>query len=342
MWSPVTRVRHRVTIQNTHIRTCMQAIKTALPHLHSVMVKQSADGLPTHLKPQPLHVTVLGQIEFLFSEKNLAHHQCMRELVQRAQDGWIQLTDILDIPFVRELIRADQRALAPIVSLVGTSTKLRLRHDTGSDRYFVRSRRGDDPSDDEQSQSDAVESSSSSSDVADADEAQLHIALDESAVAASSDEIEESDLESVPESLASADEPWQGRVRWLPGKVAADFALMQYNVLADFLATPTEFPYVSEGNLRWSARLTKVLGVIEHVDADIVCLNEVQFSSQPSHNHCKHIGERLGSLGYTGQALKKTGDRDLDIGNAVFWKATFEIVAEREVSLDEALGKCVD
>lgn len=110
------------------------------------------------------------------------------------------------------------------------------------------------------------------------------------------------------------------------------FSVMTYNVLADELATSKAMPYASAASLAWLARLDKIVHAVAQVRPTILCMQEVQVSSNPSKHHYTAIASRLAPLGYHGKLLTKSRSRpDHDIGIAVFWTDAFVLLDKLNV-----------
>jgi CCR4-NOT transcription complex subunit 6 len=107
----------------------------------------------------------------------------------------------------------------------------------------------------------------------------------------------------------SADEPLPGRI-WLPRSCTRDqeasFTILSYNILADCYCTHRHFPYCDERWLRWDYRRKLITAELLKLNADIVCLQELEHSSF-EHELAPHM--RL--HGYEGAfACKRNGALD--------------------------------
>ncbi|KDD76993.1 hypothetical protein H632_c46p4, partial [Helicosporidium sp. ATCC 50920] len=93
----------------------------------------------------------------------------------------------------------------------------------------------------------------------------------------------------------------------------APLRVVSYNILADSLAQEHAHKlYRSQlpGVLSWPRRRRSLVGELRDLDADVICLQEVEHFAQLRHD--------LRALGYQGQYLQRTGGR-VD-GLATFWK----------------------
>lgn len=57
--------------------------------------------------------------------------------------------------------------------------------------------------------------------------------------------------------------------------VCKAFRVVQFNVLAGSLCAPDHFPNVQPRFLDWTARRQRILGALERIEPDIVCLEEL-------------------------------------------------------------------
>lgn len=57
--------------------------------------------------------------------------------------------------------------------------------------------------------------------------------------------------------------------------VSEAFRVVQFNVLAGSLCAPDHFPNVQPRHLDWIARRQRILGALERMEPDIVCLEEL-------------------------------------------------------------------
>lgn len=99
------------------------------------------------------------------------------------------------------------------------------------------------------------------------------------------------------------------------------FRVMQWNILADgySLSSPTEnFCAVPQHCLPWSFRYIQIMKHIEQVNADVICLEEV--------DHFEQIEKELETKGYKGDFMVRK-DSIVHHGIALFYKtSTFDIV----------------
>ena len=96
---------------------------------------------------------------------------------------------------------------------------------------------------------------------------------------------------------------------------SSEIKMMTFNVLAEQLGTPKSFPFVSQENLSWEIRSERILKYIKEVDADIVCLQEV--------DHPEEFFAALKDV-YADYKFHKKGGWHRD-GTMMLWKSRFEI-----------------
>jgi len=94
--------------------------------------------------------------------------------------------------------------------------------------------------------------------------------------------------------------------------MARSFRLASYNVMADSYVKPQWYPNVDPEILRWDRRKFALAERILRLDADIVCLQEVETDAYAL------IEKRLGSKGYEGVYAKKGSDKP--DGCAIFFR----------------------
>ncbi|KAM3860967.1 protein angel homolog 2 [Diretmus argenteus] len=101
------------------------------------------------------------------------------------------------------------------------------------------------------------------------------------------------------------------------GRTAFDFSVLSYNILSQDLLHDNAYLYrhCGPGVLSWENRLPNLLAEIQHYNADVVCLQEVQ----EDHYHTQ-IRPALQRLGYQCEYKKRTG-RKPD-GCAVVFKSS--------------------
>ncbi|XP_038045877.1 protein angel homolog 2-like [Patiria miniata] len=99
-----------------------------------------------------------------------------------------------------------------------------------------------------------------------------------------------------------------------PGS-GTEVSVMSYNVLAQCLIETNDYLYQScpAEVLRWDYRKEKLLKELRVADADIMCLQEVQFT-----HFCEFFSPELEKLGYAAVYQKRTGDKH--DGCALFYK----------------------
>lgn len=85
--------------------------------------------------------------------------------------------------------------------------------------------------------------------------------------------------------------------------MALSFSIASYNILADSYVQPKWYPNVSSENLRWDRRKFALAERIARLDADIICLQEVEADAYAL------LGGSLGAKGYSGVYAKKGSDK---------------------------------
>jgi mRNA deadenylase 3'-5' endonuclease subunit Ccr4 len=107
------------------------------------------------------------------------------------------------------------------------------------------------------------------------------------------------------------------------------FTVVTYNVLADSYVRRERYPHVSPELLDPAHRRAALLDHLAGLDADVLCLQEVEQATYSA------IAARLSSLGYSGSHCQKAG-RKPD-GCATFQRdATFARRAEARLEYDDA------
>lgn len=86
-------------------------------------------------------------------------------------------------------------------------------------------------------------------------------------------------------------------------------SLVTWNLLAPCYATATKYPWASPDELAWPARRKRILSKLAEMDADVVCLQEVEIATW------MELEQQLRDLGYDG-VLQQTS-RGHPVANAV-------------------------
>lgn len=112
--------------------------------------------------------------------------------------------------------------------------------------------------------------------------------------------------------------------------------VVSYNTLAEIYATKTQYPYAPLWVLSWSYRRLLLVAELRRLDADILCLQEVQADHFDS-----FLCPALKSLGYTGLYKQKTRDSMGKAGRvdgcALFYKTSrFALQSKHVVEFNEA------
>jgi mRNA deadenylase 3'-5' endonuclease subunit Ccr4 len=94
--------------------------------------------------------------------------------------------------------------------------------------------------------------------------------------------------------------------------MALSFRIASYNVLADSYVKPQWYPNVDPEILRWDRRKFALADGVARLDADIICLQEVEADAYAL------LEQSLGAKGCEGVYAKKGGDKP--DGCAVFFR----------------------
>jgi CCR4-NOT transcription complex subunit 6 len=102
-----------------------------------------------------------------------------------------------------------------------------------------------------------------------------------------------------------------------PGTIK--FRILSYNVLAELYATKQAYPYADSWLLSWPYRRALIMQELEHMQGDIVCLQEVQM------DHFEmHLSPFMHEMGFDGLFKSKSresmGQYGKVDGCATFWK----------------------
>lgn len=89
----------------------------------------------------------------------------------------------------------------------------------------------------------------------------------------------------------------------------APVSIASWNLLSPTFATPAKYPWASSEHLNWRSRQAKILDRLAEIDADVVCLQEVDVALWGE------LHNQLGDLGYEG-VLQETS-RGHPVANAV-------------------------
>ena len=103
-----------------------------------------------------------------------------------------------------------------------------------------------------------------------------------------------------------------------PEYFISTFRVVSYNILAEIYATKQMYPYCDAWMLSWPYRRSLLIQEISKIQADILCLQEVQ-----SDNYEYHLAPAMLELGYEGVFCQKSresmGQYGKVDGCAVFW-----------------------
>jgi mRNA deadenylase 3'-5' endonuclease subunit Ccr4 len=104
--------------------------------------------------------------------------------------------------------------------------------------------------------------------------------------------------------------------------------IMSFNVLAQSLTSTTRFPYCNRQVLKWRHRRVSLIKEVLSLNADVLCLQEVD-------NYHEWWLEKMSLAGYDGVYLKKTTETRRD-GVAIFYKRDlFQLFQTKEVKFDD-------
>lgn len=90
------------------------------------------------------------------------------------------------------------------------------------------------------------------------------------------------------------------------------FSLVTWNILAPSYAPATKYPWASADHLSWSARRGRIIERLASMDADAVCLQEVECV------HWDDLAQRFHALGY--ESVLQQTQTSQPIANAVLLK----------------------
>jgi len=122
---------------------------------------------------------------------------------------------------------------------------------------------------------------------------------------------------------------WISRTKSIQGR---SIKFLTYNILADCYAKKEHFPEVNPRFLTWQHRKHSLLQIIDAVDADVICLQEVD-------HYEAFVDPELRARGYEGVYKQRNGIDKQD-GCATFWKRkSFRLVHSRAVELDGAIER---
>lgn len=109
---------------------------------------------------------------------------------------------------------------------------------------------------------------------------------------------------------------------------SGDIKLLQFNVLAEQLGTQKSFPFVNSKDLAWETRGPRIINMIRAIDADIVCLEEV--------DHHEDFFNGLKDV-YCDYKFHKKGGWHKD-GTMILWKKRYELAGfavQKFTSMDD-------
>ena len=104
--------------------------------------------------------------------------------------------------------------------------------------------------------------------------------------------------------------------------------ILSFNVLAQSLTSTTRFPYCDRQVLKWRYRRVSLIKEVLSLNADILCLQEID-------NYEEWWLDKMGLAGYDGVYLKQTIETRRD-GVAIFYKRDlFQLFQTKEVRFDD-------
>eukprot|EP00918_Siedleckia_nematoides_P076656 GHVU01167545.1.p1 GENE.GHVU01167545.1~~GHVU01167545.1.p1 ORF type:complete len:810 (-),score=137.39 GHVU01167545.1:645-3074(-) len=116
----------------------------------------------------------------------------------------------------------------------------------------------------------------------------------------------------------------------VPVDHSRQFSVVSYNILADCHAQKAQMPWLSAEHLSIESRHKRLLQELKYLDADVVCLQEVE----PEHFKCM-LQPALRALGYEGDFIKRT-DPKVNEGEATFFRSTrFSLESSQGVVLKD-------
>nr|XP_043628127.1 carbon catabolite repressor protein 4 homolog 4 [Erigeron canadensis] len=105
------------------------------------------------------------------------------------------------------------------------------------------------------------------------------------------------------------------------------FRLVSYNILAQAYVKSSVFPHSPSPCLKWKARSSIIIDVLKNLDADILCLQELD-------EYDKFYKEKIEQNGYSSIYIKRTG-RKLD-GCGIFYKHNkLELISEKKIDYND-------
>lgn len=108
------------------------------------------------------------------------------------------------------------------------------------------------------------------------------------------------------------------------------FTVASYNILADAYAKPDRYPRTPAALLVGGARTPAIADTIALLDADVVCLQEVERAT------FEQLSAQLGALGYAGRLMLKTGGRP--DGCATFTRNPVAVTGTHEHAYSDGSG----
>lgn len=114
------------------------------------------------------------------------------------------------------------------------------------------------------------------------------------------------------------------------------FRVVTYNILADIYATQQMFPYCPRWALNWRYRRAQILRELEQLDADVICLQEVQ-----QDHFQQFLLPALTRLGFDGVFKSKTREALGPVGKVdgcatLYKRDKFALIETHEIEFNKA------
>jgi endonuclease/exonuclease/phosphatase family metal-dependent hydrolase len=255
----------------------------------------SGDGRSVRLCS--LATLVQRQIEHYFSDSNLQTDRLMQEQTAASTEGFIALEDIMSFQRLRSML-LPETPIECVSDALRSSTVLELSRDARA----VRRR----------------------------DHSQLSALALAPTAAASTPAVQQRPGQPSwqPQPVASTYDFLPRPLRAVSAHASA-FSVLQFNVLADFLARTAQHTYCDRRYVKWEYRRQLLVDGVKRALPDLLCLQEVQGKpgAAAADSHLSQLIEQLRPLGYQAASYALRMDRDgrphkdLSLGNAVIFNA---------------------
>ncbi|XP_024992001.1 carbon catabolite repressor protein 4 homolog 4 isoform X1 [Cynara cardunculus var. scolymus] len=112
------------------------------------------------------------------------------------------------------------------------------------------------------------------------------------------------------------------------------FRVVSYNILAQVYVKSSKFPYSPAPCLKWKARSSVVLDVLKSLDADILCLQELD-------EYDNFYKEKVEKHGYSSIYIKRSGRKSDGCG--IFYKhKKLELIVEERIDYNDLANLILD